>query len=280
MKSYTEKALEFTISLNGKTKTIRGLAASAKIVKNGLPDNNSATIKIYNMLYEDMAELTTLSFTPLAMRHNSIIVRAGEADAQNLPVVFSGNIAHAYADFSSVPDVAMHIEAQTGYYGQQIAEKPMSVQGKASIGDLVAGWAEKLGMSFKNEGVPQSVLNAVFNGSPLAKAKQAAAQVGAHLIVDDDMVTLLPANTPKQGSSVLLTPDTGLIGYPTFTQNGISLESIFNPHLQYFGTVQVESIVPKASGTWTITRLEHDLAAFDPEGGPWSSLIDGVNYAF
>ncbi len=35
----------------------------------------------------------------------------------------------------------------------------------------------------------------------------------------------------------------------------------------------MESIVPRASGTWRIIKLTHELSAFDPSGGPWESQM-------
>ena len=65
-----------------------------------------------------------------------------------------------------------------------------------------------------------------------------------------------------------------MIGYPSFTQDGITCECFYNPRLQLGGQIKIESIVPRASGYWKITKLNHDLAAYT--NGRWVSRIDGM----
>ncbi len=72
---------------------------------------------------------------------------------------------------------------------------------------------------------------------------------------------------------MLLNKDTGLLGYPVLSNEGIQLKALYNPSFRLGGLVEVESIVPKASGTWRIIKLTHDLAAFDAKGGPWESQM-------
>ena len=74
---------------------------------------------------------------------------------------------------------------------------------------------------------------------------------------------------------MLLKADTGLLGYPTITQNGVECKAVFNPDFKFAGLIQLETVVPKASGTWRIIKLSHNLTANDPNGGAWESYITG-----
>ena len=103
-----------------------------------------------------------------------------------------------------------------------------------------------------------------------------ARDVGCELIIDDGEVIVLPAGKARSGSAVLLNKDTGLIGYPTFNQNGISCRCMYNPHLLYGGLIKVESLVPRASGEWRITKLTHNITACTPNGGNWESQIEAA----
>ena len=42
--------------------------------------------------------------------------------------------------------------------------------------------------------------------------------------------------------------------------------------------MQVQSIVPGATGTWKITKLTHDLLANALFPGPWQSTIEASPY--
>jgi hypothetical protein len=276
-KSFVKRILEFKFVLSdgdfggGNTLTVRGLGSKVTVEKPGLPDKNSASIDIVGLSYEHMAELTTLSFKANEMQKNLVTVSAG--DDERMTVIFEGEITSAWPDFNSVPDVKMVIEAESGAYPQRMAEPPMSVNGTAAAASLIEQEAVAMGYSFKNEGCSASIKNAVFEGSPMEKMQKMASQVGAKLIVDDREVILLPDHeTARSGNAVLLSKDTGLVGYPTFSSDGIQCKCLFNPDLAQGGMVKVESVVPKASGLWMITKLSHDLSAYTD--GAWLSEIE------
>lgn len=279
-KSFSLKTIQLTVVLGkgtfsegGNTKIIEGLACDVSVIKPGLPEKNSATVKIWGLKYEDMAQLTMLAFKPLESQHNLISIKAGEND-NSLALVFQGEITSAFADFNAAPDVCMHFEADSGSYPQQIASPVVTVKGSAQAEKLFAQFASEAGYTFKNEGVTSSVKNAWFPGSPIDKMTKLARDVGCELIIDDGAVTIMPMGKAREGNAVLLTRDTGLIGYPTFNQDGISCRCIFNPNLIYGGLIKVESIVPRASGVWRITKLTHNITAYIPGGGNWESQIE------
>jgi hypothetical protein len=276
-KSFHRKVLELTFILQdgdfggGNALTIRGLACKASIDKPGLPDKNSAKVDVAGLSMERMEQLTTLGFGPGEMQRNLIRISAG--DGETMTVIFEGEITQAWPDFNKAPDIEMRIEAESGAYPQLTPEPPVSVAGDAPVAGLIEQEARAMGYAFINEGCTASVRNAVFEGSPMEKIRKMASQVGAGLMVDDREVILLAApDQPRSGDAVLLTKDTGMIGYPTFNKDGIQLKCLFNPDLAQGGLVKVESILPKASGVWRITKLSHELTAY--RDGPWQSSVE------
>ena len=256
----------------GNTKIIEGLATTVQVTKAGLPEKNSAEVRIQGLKLSDMEQLTFLSFLPGEYRKNHILIEAGDKGGE-LSVVFKGDITAASADFSTAPDVTMKFNALTAGWSVLVADSPTSVQGEATAESLIKQFAEQAGFNFINEGVTESVKNATFNGSPVQKAEQVADEVGCELLMDDETWTIQPWDKPR-GDAVLLKSESGMIGYPSFTQDGISCECFYNPRLQLGGQIKIESIVPRASGYWKITKLSHDLAAYTQ--GRWVSRIDGM----
>lgn len=279
-KSYSVKTIRLAVTLGkgdfsegGNTKIIEGLACDALIQKPGLPEKNSASVKVWGLKYEDMAQLTMLAFKPLESHHNLLNIEAGEKGG-SLSLIFQGEVTSAFADFNAAPDPCMQFEADSGSYPQQIASPVTTVLGDAQADKLFAQFAAQAGYSYKNEGVTASVQNAWFPGSPIDKMTKLARDIGCELLIDDGMVIVMPAGQAREGNTVLLTKDTGLIGYPTFNQDGISCRCVFTPDLAYGGLVKVESAVPRASGVWRITKLTHDLSAYKPGGGNWESRVE------
>lgn len=281
-KSFSLKTIQITVTLGnetfsegGNTKIIEGLACTASVLKPGLPEKNSASVKIWGLNYDAMRELTVLSYKPLESLYNTITVKAGER-GKPLALVFSGEIVNSFADFNQSPDPCMQFEADSGSYPQQIAEAPTTVKGEARADHLFAQFAGSAGYSYKNEGVTASVMNAWFSGSPIDKMSKLARDIGCELLIDDGVVVTMPAGQARAGVATLLNKDTGLIGYPTFTQDGISCRCIFNHNLVQNGLIKVESMVPRAPGVWRIINLSHQLSAYMPGGGNWESQIEAV----
>ena len=169
----------------------------------------------------------------------------------------------------------MHIEAAAGSYPSLKASPPIAVKGSQSAASLIEQFAKESGYTFLNNGVTSSVKNAVLNGSPVQKMRAVAGMVGCELIIDDNVVKIQPYDKGlDQGNAVLMSKDSGMLGYPTFTSEGISLKCLYNPDLQLGGMVEVKTVVPGAEGTWKITKLSHSLVANSNSPGDWFSSIE------
>ncbi|MDA8485842.1 hypothetical protein NNO07_22475 [Pseudomonas resinovorans] len=281
MTSFTKKQIEVRFTLGdgefaagGNTKIIKDLGVSCAIDKPGLPDKNKASLAIFGMLLDDMAQLTTLSFRPLQVQKNLIQVLAGEND--QLSVVFAGEITTSFADFNSAPDVSLKVEAMAGYYPSITPAPPTTVRGSISVESIVGSIAKQIGYQFENHGVTASLLNPVLNGSPIEKARAACRNAGVQLFIDDNRLRIAPAEDFNGfGALVPLSPETGLIGYPTFGSEGIQLKAYFNNQLEQGGRLSVQSVVPRATGDWVITKLSHRIEANLPgSDNAWHSEIE------
>lgn len=267
----------------GNTVTINGDAAgtgpylgiTASVTKPGGKDKNKLDLTITGMKLSTMDRLTVLGFRRLQTYNNVVTLYAGSRGEQ-LSIVFAGEITTAHAEFANTGVASFKVEALTGYYPALLATSPTSVQGESTIESLMQQFASDAGYSFKNDGVSGSVHDLILSGSPIAKMRTLATQVGIDLYIDDRVVSIAPKAQPKKGNTVVLNPSTGLLGYPAFTNDGITAKCLFNPQLELAGLIKIESIVPKASGIWRISKLEHTLEACFPGASQWFTTIDGV----
>lgn len=281
MQSYTIKRLRVDVTLGegtfdgaNNTKSFTGLEMTVSIEKPGAPDKNKAKVTITGMALDDMRQMTMLAFKPLQRQKNLLAIYAGD-DENGMNMCFAGEITTASADFSGAPTIKMNIEAAAGAYPALKASSPVAVQGTQTAAELVEMFAKESGYAFENKGVTASVKNAVFNGSPIEKAQAVARQVGAELIIDDNTFVLLPWDKGRSGdNAVKMSADAGMLGYPSFGADGISVKCLYNPALELGGLIEVDSVVPGASGTWKITKLTHNLAANSRNSGNWFSEMD------
>ena len=276
--SFRKRKLRFQITLSqgsfkggGNSIVIEDLGMTAKVEKSGPPEFGKASVEIYGLKLDVMEQLSTLNMNPMFVRKNYLNIFAGDEIA-GMSQIFAGTIVNAAADFNSQPETKFKIEARIGLWGSVKAQGQNVVAGTQPVSSFISQQAGVANLQFENQGVSSTIKDAVFTGSPIEQARQAAAQVGAELVIDDEKMILIPNGSSVKGGTVpVVSATTGLLGYPVMTQNGIDFKAIFDPNFKFAGLVQIQSLVPKVSGQWRIIKLSHNLAANLPNVGNWES---------
>ena len=256
----------------GNTIILDDFGVVAKIDKSGPPEFGKASVEIYGLSLDVMSQLSTLNMHPLFVRKNYLNIFAGD-EFSGMSQIFAGSITSASADFNGAPEVKFKIEARIGFFGSVTAQGQGVVNGQQPAADFISRQAKAAGLKFENQDVAASIKNSVFTGSPIEQARQAANQIGAELIIDDEKMILIKNGASVKGHVPVLSATTGLIGYPVMSQNGIDCKAIFNPDFRFAGLIEIQSMVPKVAGQWRITKLSHNLAANLPGAGQWESSI-------
>ena len=278
--TFTQKRIVVTVTLDkdgaGNQYVLDGFATNVSIQKTGGVEFSQATVEILGLSLDKMAQLTTLAWRPLNRRWNAMEIQAGDSET-GLSVVFQGEITTAYADLNG-GKAALHIEAMSSSYQVLRPDPQLAITSAQPAEDALKMLAEKANLRFENDGVQATLQNVVLTGDPIAKMRQIADQVGADLIIDDGDAVLIPRGKPRtaSGSMPLVSVDTGMIGYPTFSSQGINCACYFRPDLRMGSTVRVESIVPSATGTWKIVQLSHELSANNPGSNAWKTSFSGM----
>lgn len=271
----TIKLQEGEFSGSGNMILIEGLPVTVDIEKQGGDTKNKATVVIENLKLDTVKQLTVLTFKRLQMYNNIIQIDVGNKDAE-LSTAFIGEITSSVPSLDNNGTLYLKIEALAGYYASLIPSPPVSVQGTTTIEKLMSQFAKEAKYEFENKGVTGSVANCVFNGSPVKKAQTLARQVGIDLLIDNKKFTIQPFNAPKEGTPPVIADYTGMIGYPSFSSDGIEVRCVYNKDLKVGGYINLQSILPQASGEWQITKLKHSLEAYHPNSGIWETSISGV----
>lgn len=282
MGSFTNKTIQVVMAMaegvfqNGANQiTVEGLPTTVDIQKQGGDERPSCTVTIGNLNIDVVKQLTTLSFRPLQRFKNQITVNAGEVGKQ-LQTIFIGDFENAYGEFQNAPTMNLMVKAIAAQHGALMATPATSVDGTEQVAKLMEQWAVEAGCTLENKGVNVSVKNAVYRGSPVDKAKTLARDVGIDLIIDDGKFIITPNGQVVDGNAVLIDPKHGLLGYPAFSNDGIEFNMIFDPNVKIGGLVKIESVVPRASGIWKVTKITTKLEAYVPNGGSWNSSVSAT----
>lgn len=263
------------IAGEGAQRTFDGFATHVSIDKTACPAMPRAKISIKGLSVDTMAAMTRLGYEAFTKAKNLISVYAGEGDS--LSLAFKGEMATAWANFNAAPNVEFLIDAISGSYPNLIPESPLSIQGQQKVSDTIETLCKQIGYNFENNGVTASISNCTINGDPINKIKTITEMVGANMIIDNDTIVVLPNGGVRNTNGIPnITAENGMIGYPAFTERGISLKCFYRPDIQIGGQISVSSVVPRASGQWIVIGLKHELAANDPSQSVWKTEIQAI----
>ncbi len=298
--SFTQKLLELDVTLdpnpttnaapfftpdvtggieNQNTVTIKGLRTSVRIQYAGLPAGTTAQVAVFGLTPSLMNQLSTLGIVFQAIPHNTLTIRAG--DSSGLSTTFIGTIRAATADFNKAPDVPFSFEAIGGLVNQVIPATAFSSGGPVNVVSVMQNLAQKLGYGFENNGVEATLPPSYFPGTLADQYKKVAidANIRAELVPGSTgnlILAIWPKGGSRKGSIPLLSPSTGMIGYPSYSQVGLTAKTIFNPNIGLGGQVQIQSSLPRATGVWTVLRIDHALDSLVPNG-LWESTLSCFN---
>lgn len=275
-----KKALRFVITLgtgkfgssNNDVVTLQGFRAIADIDKAGGMMMGTLRAKIYGVKQADMNSITTLQWKPGTLIPNTVEVFAIDGAAETL--VFAGNIVNAWADYQSMPDVFLHIQAQSAFFNALKAIPPRSFKGRVDVPSVMAQIARDLGYTFENNGVTTQLVDVYLPNTGMEQAKDLARAAGCDLYLDDKILAITPPNVPRRVIIPLISPASGLVGYPTFDGVGVNFQTLFNPAITFGGSIKLETDVQQAAGEWVVTSVGHRLESEKP-GGAWFSSVRG-----
>lgn len=278
--SFTSKFIEVHITLargefsnKTTTKIIKGLPTIVDIGRAGLPARDVAKVSIFGIKQEDLEALTFLNFRQLQVERNVLQIYAGD-EKDGLSLVFIGEISNAYPQYNQGADVPLEIEALGGYYPAMIALPPYTFKGSIPAAEVVKELSRKMGYTFINEGETKSVLNPYLRGSALQQIVELARNLNLDLVISNGVVKLRKTDTQRKIVAVI-SKDTSLIGYPSFTPNGVRIKSEYLPALELGDWIEIKSLVPKASGIWQVVSIHIRLTS-DVSEGSWFTEIEAA----
>lgn len=261
------------------TVTLKGLRVAAKIANAGGASMPHLQLAVYGMQLEQMNSLSTLGQDISLIPRNEVLVSAGDESAGAMTTVFVGNIIDAFVDFNTQGDVPFRVEGYGLGALAVLSAKPQSFTGSVDVASVIAGLAIQMGKNFQNNGVTARLSNQYLYGSPRAQALKLVQNANIEWNSGEgDTVAIWPktGSRANSGKMPVISPATGMVGYPTFTRNGLEVRTLFNPSITFGALAEVQSSIKAACQTVKVMGLDHDLSAQVPKG-PWFSTIRGYN---
>lgn len=258
---------------------IEGVRCSADIMYAGLV-GAKAQIRLWGLSLALMNKLTvTRQFFIQQRKPNRLTIEAG--DDNQTSVCFRGGILEAWVDASQPPDVSFLITAASGLVDLAKPVAPTSYKGSVSAELLLSKLVEQMGYALENSGVKGVLQNPYKPGSLRSQIESVCRDVNCDFLIDETnkIVAIWPQGEARGGKVVKMSSSTGMVGYPSFSQAGVRMTSLYNPEIEFGRRLQVESQLLAANGTWKVYGLAHRLEAEMPNGS-WFTDIECTYLSF
>lgn len=258
------------------TVTLSGFRTSVRIQNSGAPGGNTASVQVFGMSPSLMDQLSTLGIVFNIVPKNTVTISAGDEEV-GLSPVFSGTIFASYGEYNAAPNVPFLLECLSGLADATAPAAASSFTGSTNVADIMAGFARQMNAGFENNGVSVQLSCPYFDGNLWTQMRTCAEHAGINAEIIEGKLSIWPKGGNRNTQTIpIVSKETGMIGYPAYTQQGILVRSLFNPQIAFGGLIKVESAVKLTTQTWAVNKLDLTLDSMVPKGH-WRSTIFGYN---
>lgn len=260
-----------TVTFNARGKY--ALRTSARIQKAGGFNFGTLALELRGLSLDHINQLSTFGTRFHPNYNYTVQVDAGD-DINGMSTVFVGGIQQAWADMRAMPDCPFHVLASAGGSAATMKMQPSSYEGSTDATTILQSLAQKSGLKFENSGAQGKLADPYFWGSPWKQMKEVIDAAGIEGVIDDGTLAVWPTNGARSGDTLMISAQTGMRDYPSFTEYGVQVRTEFRRAVTYGGLMNIKSDIKNACGDWKIIRIDYDLQANTPGGG-WYAVLDG-----
>lgn len=249
---------------------IDGLRVAFDVSKTIDSKPNPGKIQIWNLNRSNMAAL-------LDGRYDRARLWVGY---ETMRVLYAGDIVKPRVKRDGM-DFVLELECGDGDVDHRTARVATSLGAGTRNSDALRAAASSMGRATPGAmDVPRDTIlprGRVLNGAARDVLTDLGADQGADWSVQDGELVFIPTDKVLPTDAVELSQETGMVGGPQATDNGLELTCLLNPALAIGGLVRVRSILPWFDGDYKIVALQH---SGDALGGDWLTKITAVGGKF
>lgn len=256
------RIVRVSIEVNGQIKTYEGLYITANGTKYANPLQNECEITIANLdkTTQDYI-LTQTSPYYFNRAPKTVTVEAGR-ESYGTTVIYRGNIV--VSKVTQPPDVGIVLKCLTGNF-QKGNILTRNQPGQATLSQISKQIAGDLGTLLTFQTTDKNISNYNFSGSSL-KQVQLLASMGGNITayIDDSTLVVKDMFVPLNNSLRILSAETGMIGIPEFTEQGIKVTFLLDNKTKLGGGLRIQSKqYPAANGDYVIYKLGFQISNRD-----------------
>lgn len=248
-----------------------GLRVLCNIINGNGAISPTANIQVYGLALDKMLKLMRIQWNTLGAILNTVLIEAGE-EGKELTKVYEGNITFAKIDMANAPNVFLNIDSQAALVDALKPVEPIAFVGDTDAAEMIKIIAENyMGYTFENNGASKIIADGgLYEKTHLSMIQEIAHAADFDLYIEQNNIAICPRGEPRAIPVPVVSPKSGLIGYPVPDVRGVSFSAFYDPLIRFGGTVKIaDSILGETvNGEWriygTTIRLESNL-----DNGAW-----------
>ena len=247
-----------------------GLRVLCNIINGNGTISPSANIQIYGLAMDKMAKLMRIQWNTMSAILNTILIEAGD-EGSELTRVYEGNITFAKIDMSNVPNAFLNIESQAAIVHALKPVEPIPFVNDFDAAEMIRIIAENyMGYEFENNGASHIIADGgTYRKTYLSMIQEIAQAADFDLYIEQGKIAVCPRGGARNIRVPVISPKTGLIGYPVPDVRGVSFKALYDPLIKFGGVVKIQdSIINLCNGDWRIYGTTVTLEA-NQENGAW-----------
>ena len=261
MQEFDPRIIKVSIEVDGVIKTYEGLNIVASGTKYANANQNTCEIKISNLTKETRDYILTKT-SPLNLNRTpkKITLEAGR-QSYGTSVIFRGNITNSNP--SQPPDITLTLKCMTGYFlsGNIISSNQTSSARLSQVSEKIA---KDLDMPLNFQATDINIGNYTHSGASTKQVDKLNDMGNINAYIDDDTLIVKDSDLPLSNVITIVNAETGMIGIPELTEQGIKVSFLLDNRTKLGGTVRVKSkINPAANGDYIIYKLNFEVASRD-----------------
>lgn len=253
--------------------------ASIQVAQGGGLFGN-AKVQLFGVAMDAMNNIARLWLEVLSPG-NSDRLRIEVWDGANFVPFFEGVITWTAINASGAPDVALEIEANDAMAAMNIPAAPYAQDTPIGLRDALTAILAPAALVVEvAESIPELMIQRVhLMGTPMEQANTLMSYFPELTYYTNlSRFIVRPVNAPIGGEPLVVSRDTGLIGYPTYATSGISFSMVFDPRVRLGLALDLQTEFDFVNRTrWLAAVLQHHIQPNWP-GGQWITQVAAQSY--
>lgn len=161
------------------------------------------------------------------------------------------------------PDIGITLKTLQGIV-LQMQSLTMTQPQNITLKTLAGQIAGNLGYSLEFTATDKQINNFSFSGTSYTQITKLAECGNIDVFIDNTTLVVKDHGTARQGTTPVISSQTGLVNVPVVNEYGVQLRSLINSEIKIGGSIQVQSqINPAANGIWYVYRLNYDVSTWE-----------------